>query len=156
MLDLVDAWLPAIEGFINTFIDLLEGLYEHTLKPIFQLVQDIGDFISDPSWEKFSGQFTNNSSVPSVRPMAEGGIATRPTRALIAEAGTPEAVVPLSAQGIHKFTSGLAPQYAAPTAPSVEVHIDTFMNYDSDRDVRTLSEEIGRDTLRQLKMQGVT
>lgn len=154
-----------IVGVLDTISLLLDGitsaldwLYHNLLEPVIGAFKDLFDWINkiEPPewWNDFSGQFTNNTSVPSTRPFATGGIVTKPTRALIGEAGVPEAVVPLSAQGVQKFTSGLAPQYAA-GGPSVEVHIDTFMNYDTDRDVRTLSEEIGRDTLRQLKMQGV-
>lgn len=155
VLDIAQNLLPVIIDLVGTLTDALEWLYDHTLGPILDVVKDITDFINDPSWEKFSGQFTGNTSVPSTRPMAEGGIATKPTRALIAEAGTPEAVVPLSAQGIQKFTSGLAPQYTSGGAPTVNIEIGNFINNDTSRDVRSLSEEIGRDTLRQLKMQGV-
>lgn len=154
-----------IVGVLDTITFLLDGiksaldwLYHNLLEPVIGAFKTLFDWINkiEPPewWGDFSGQFTNNTSVPSTRPFATGGIVTGPTRALIGEAGVPEAVVPLSAQGVQKFTSGLAPQYA-PGAPSVEVHIDTFMNYDTDRDVRSLSEAIGKDTLRQLKMQGV-
>lgn len=160
VIDIADNVLPGILGIVNGITDAIGGLYDNLLKPILQLVKDITDFLKDPSWDKFAGQFTGNTHVlpvfdPGSLQMAEGGIATRPTRALIAEAGVPEAVVPLSAQGIQKFTSGLAPQYAAGGAPTVTVNIDSFINHDTSTDVRTLSEEIGRDTLRQLKMQGV-
>lgn len=155
VLDIAQNLLPVIIDLVGTLTDALQWLYDHTLGPILDVVKDITDFINDPSWEKFSGQFTGNTSVPSTRPMAEGGIATKPTRALIAEAGTPEAVVPLSAQGIQKFTSGLAPQYTSGGAPTVNIEIGNFINNDTSRDVRSLSEEIGRDTLRQLKQQGV-
>lgn len=156
VLNLVDSWLPAIEGFINTFIDLLSWLYDHTLKPIFDLLSDIGDFISDPPWDKIANQFTGNTHTSSTRPvgLASGGIATAPTTAFIAEAGTPEAVVPLSAQGIQKFTSGLNVSTNT-TTPTIDIHIDSFNNYDTTEDVRSLSNRIGRDTLLQLRMQGV-
>ena len=42
-----------------------------------------------------------------------------------------------------------------PAQPVVNVHIGTFVNNDAASDVRSLSDEIGRDTIRQLRMQGV-
>ena len=149
-------WLgEKVEAITGWFTSLGDTLID-ALGGAFKWLEDkwkwFDEHILQPEWDWVSGIV---SDTPSQRQMASGGIAYRPTNALIAEAGTPEAVVPLSAQGIRKFTSGLSPQYAAAGSPSVEVHIDTFMNYDTDRDVRSLSEEIGRDTLRQLKMQGV-
>lgn len=151
--------LDSITVLLDGITTALDWLYHNLLEPVIGAFKDLFDWINkiEPPewWNDFLGQLTGNTSVPSTRPMAEGGIATRPTRALIAEAGTPEAVVPLSAQGIQKFTSGLAPQYTSGGAPTVNIEIGNFINNDTNRDVRSLSEEIGRDTLRQLKQQGV-
>lgn len=61
-------------------------------------------------------------------PLAEGGIVTRPTHALVGEAG-PEAVIPLSKYGMGNQTS-------------IEVNIYGAVSLRSDEDIKTLAEEI--------------
>jgi tape measure domain-containing protein len=86
---------------------------------------------------------------------ATGGIVTQPTRAIIGEAGVPEAVVPLSAAGIAKFTSGLDKRYQNGGTPSINVNIGTFVNNDTATDVNSLCDQIGKTSLRKLREQGV-
>lgn len=110
-------------------------------------------------WDNVVGSMNNSENwatpVPSTQPFANGGIVYGPTNALLGEAGYPEAVVPLTAQGIDKFTSGLSQDVSGQVAPNITVHIDSFINQDTRTDIRTLSDEIGRQTLRQMKQQGV-
>lgn len=110
-------------------------------------------------WDNVVGSMNNSENwatpVPSTQPFANGGIVYGPTNALLGEAGYPEAVVPLTAQGIDKFTSGLSQDVSGQVAPNITVHIDSFINQDTGTDIRTLSDEIGRQTLRQMKQQGV-
>lgn len=53
------------------------------------------------------GQAVNPSRAASTWAFAKGGIATEPTRALIAEAGSNEAVIPLNAQGVGALAKAL-------------------------------------------------
>lgn len=63
--------------------------------------------------------------------MADGGIVTRPTLAMIGEAG-PEAVIPLSGSG------GSSSMVVAPT-------INLYANINNDLDIRSVSEQIMRE-----------
>jgi hypothetical protein len=83
---------------------------------------------------------------PDVLPFAKGGIVTRPTLALIGEAG-PEAVVPLSGPGLALRQTGAA----ATVVHQHEYHIHAWDGQDVDRVFRTQilprqKEAIRRDT----------
>lgn len=144
-----------LSGKVTDIKDWFKGLGD-SLKKAFRGALD---WVKG-KWDDVVGSMNNSENwatpVPSARPFATGGIVTRPTNALIGEAGYPEAVVPLTAAGIEQFTSGLDQNYVpGQQVPNVTVQIDSFINQDTSMDVRTLSTEIGRQTLNQLKQQGV-
>lgn len=166
--DVMDLWVNYLQpmfGKIGHFVDVWGPHIMNVLKwasywvgEIFDFVAKIGEWLEkidefDFASTPFGKQFTE-SSTPSVRPFATGGIVTQPVLAMIGEASYPEAVVPLTPQGIESFTSGINHNIAT-GVPSISIEIDNFINQDTTTDVRTLSDMIGRQTLNQLKQQGV-
>ena len=81
----------AFKGVINAVISGLEGGLNFAIRGLNKILDGI---------DKAAGPFVNFGSIPEVNlpRLAEGGIVTGPTIALIAEAG-PEAVIPLDRAG---------------------------------------------------------
>jgi phage-related minor tail protein len=76
------------------------------------------------------------TSFPTASPMAEGGIVTRPTFALIGEAG-PEAVVPLRDGGMGR---------------NVKINFEQgSVTINSDMDAEAFAEKLGADIERKLR-----
>lgn len=148
VIDIADYWLPHILNVVNIIGSALRWVHDNVLRPIVDGFGQIGSLMDSlPSVDL-------SFLLPTGFAFAAGGIVTRPTTALIGEAGVPEAVVPLSAQGIAQFTGGLGTR-AAGGDLTVQVNIDTFVNNDTATDVRTLSDEIGRDTQRRMREMGL-
>ena len=78
-----DVLVSGVKGYINTLISGVNFIIRAVNR------------IKIPSFFGFGGMSMN---IAEVRPMAKGGIVTRPTMALLGESG-PEAVVPLGAGG---------------------------------------------------------
>jgi hypothetical protein len=133
---------------IDVISGALDWLRANVIDPILDAFGDIG------AWMDSLPSLDLSFLWPDEGHFATGGIVTGPTRALIGEGGHPEAIVPLTADGVSRFVGGLAG--GGGRQPVVNVHIGTFQNYDSSTDVRSLSDQIGRETIWQLKMQGVT
>ena len=149
IIDIADYWMPHILNVIDIISGALKWLESNVIDPILDAFGAIGD------WMDSLPSIDMSFLWPDEGHFATGGIVTGPTHALIGEAGHPEAVVPLTAEGISQFVGGLAGRYQGTATPTVNVNIGTFVNNDTATDVRTLSDEIGRDTIRQLRMQGV-
>jgi hypothetical protein len=81
--------LTSVIGFLRDNLNTLIGLFN---KPI--------EFFNDNN-----GPLPNIPTIPDIPALAMGGIVTRPTLALIGEAG-PEAVVPLTGAGARGFGGG--------------------------------------------------
>jgi hypothetical protein len=81
--------LTSVIGFLRDGLNTLIGLFN---KPI--------EFFNDNN-----GPLPNIPTIPDIPALAMGGIVTRPTLALIGEAG-PEAVVPLTGAGARGFGGG--------------------------------------------------
>ncbi|MEA4884255.1 MAG: phage tail tape measure protein [Clostridia bacterium] len=78
------------------------------------------------------------------KPLADGGIVTKPTFALIGEAG-PEAVIPLRSSKAAGYGGG-----------DIHVHVDVHGNHImSDRDVETLTDKIQRKTVEALRRENI-
>lgn len=154
MMDALSPIFDGLKGFGN-MINIINGkemkVDTENIKvdPIDVSVKFLTPGNLDNIWWLLQNLFGN------MHPMAAGGIVNGPTSALIGEAGTPEAVVPLSAEGIAKFTSGLSDKYTGNGDTRVDVHIDTFVNNDTNYDVNSLCDEIGRTSIRKLREQGV-
>jgi hypothetical protein len=89
---------PAFDGFKAGFQDLgttVQWIWDHLLKPVFDAFQKVWDWLSG-AWDKVTGFISGGGEiVKHILGLQEGGIVTRPTLAVIGEAG-PEAVVPLT------------------------------------------------------------
>jgi hypothetical protein len=85
-------WNFISDGFKGV-INLVIGWWNGIRFPTFTIPK-----ISIPFLGDFGGQTFGGWTLPSITPLALGGIVTRPTLALVAERG-PEAVVPLAAGG---------------------------------------------------------
>ena len=83
VLGIWDVLVSGVKGYINTLISGVNFIIRAVNR------------IKIPSMFGFGGMSMN---IAEVRPMAKGGIVTRPTMALLGESG-PEAVVPLGAGG---------------------------------------------------------
>ncbi|MBR1829220.1 MAG: tape measure protein [Atopobiaceae bacterium] len=148
VIDIADYWLPHILNVIDIIGSALRWVHDNVLRPIVDGFGQIG------GWMESLPSVDLGFLLPTGLAFAAGGIVTRPTSALIGEAGVPEAVVPLSAQGIAQFTAGLGAR--SPSGGlTVQVSIDTFVNNDTATDVRALSDEIGRDTQRRMREMGL-
>jgi hypothetical protein len=85
----------------------------------------------------------SNSSTPEATPMADGGIVTKPTLALIGEAG-PEAVIPLSRGRRGTGAGGV----------TVNVTV-TGNNISGDREADALARKVAQSITDQLRRQGI-
>jgi hypothetical protein len=104
--NIVDTVFKFITGAVSGSIDLIKGYFSTLLgfyKSIFNTIaslwnNSIGKLsFKTPSWVPgFGGK---GFDVPNIPMLAEGGIVTRPTLAMIGEGGQPEAVIPLSKLG---------------------------------------------------------
>jgi len=151
--------LPVIEGAIDAVSWALDGLisiFDWVIDRISDLLgwfEDLGKAISGAG-DALTGQFTNNSSVPSTRPFALGGTVTSPTTALIGEAGYAETVIPNTEWGIAPLARALArSMQTVGSVPEVKVFIDKVEN-NRDQDIYDLAHQIGSLTTLSLKTQG--
>jgi phage-related protein len=151
--------LPVIEGAIDAVGWALDGLisiFDWVIDRISDLLgwfDDLGKAISNAG-SVLTGQFTNNSSVPSTRPFALGGTVTSPTTALIGEAGYAETVIPNTEWGIAPLARALArSMQPAGSVPEVKVYIERVEN-NRDQDIYDLAHQIGSLTTLSLKTQG--
>lgn len=92
----------AFESLVAKISGIWQSMKAAFIEPINFIIRGINTFIGYintiqiPDWVPgVGGKGLNFSLIPEIA-LAEGGIAMRPTRALIAEGGEPEAVVPLS------------------------------------------------------------
>jgi hypothetical protein len=108
-----------IKGFINSIIRAINGMISGLNKI----------HISIPSWVPSLGGKSLGFNIGYIPYLAEGGLITQPTLAMVGEAG-PEAVVPLNKSGIGNIT--------------VIVKDNTFVNLDEvvDRVDRVLAERL--------------
>ena len=99
-------WRQAWEGVKTIFSGVFRSLVGIAAAPLNAIISAINTVIgglnslhvSIPKWvPKYGGQ-TFSLHIPTIPnvALAEGGIATAPTTALIGEGGEPEAVIPLS------------------------------------------------------------
>lgn len=85
---LVDKGGEVAKGFVNAIIDFINT----------QFIRRLNDLLEFKVPLPFGASFTvNPPDIPNIPKLADGGIVTAPTLAIIGEAG-PEAVVPLSGQ----------------------------------------------------------
>jgi hypothetical protein len=89
----------AFKGVINAVIATLEGGLNFAIKGLNTILDGI---------DKAAGPWVNFGEIPSVKlpRLAEGGIVTSPTLAMIGEGNGPEAVIPLSKLGSMGFGGG--------------------------------------------------
>jgi phage-related protein len=151
--------LPVIEGAIDAVGWALDGLisiFDWVIDRISDLLgwfDDLGKAISNAG-SALTGQFTNNSSVPSTRPFALGGTVTSPTTALIGEAGYAETVIPNTEWGIAPLARALSRSMGSGSAsPVVNISIARVEN-NRDQDIYDLAHQIGSLTTLSLKTQG--
>lgn len=114
----VQSWLqPVFDVFVNVFTDIKnavaniwDGLITVLKTPLNWIIDAINTVIgglnkirfSIPSWVPGLGGKSFGINIPTIPQLATGGIVTRPTLAMIGEAG-PEAVVPLNGPGLGGY-----------------------------------------------------
>ena len=99
-----EAWQGAMESVKSVFSVAFSSLAEIMKAPINTIIAMINSVIesvngmnfSVPDWVPVIGGQKFAFELPKIPQLAEGGIATQPTLATIAEAGEAEAVIPLS------------------------------------------------------------
>lgn len=99
-----EAWQGAMESVKSVFSGTFGSLAEIVKAPINTIIAMINSMIesvngmnfSVPDWVPGIGGQKFAFELPKIPQLAEGGIATQPTLATIAEAGEAEAVIPLS------------------------------------------------------------
>lgn len=98
------AWssaMTSIQGFFANTFDSLATIMKGPINTIIAMINSIVDSINGmafnvPDWVPAIGGQKFGVELPKIPQLAEGGIATQPTLATIAEAGEAEAVIPLS------------------------------------------------------------
>lgn len=95
------AALDSIKGFFSRTFNSLAAIMKTPINAIIGLINGVINSlnslsISVPDWVPGLGGKTLGMNIPQIPQLAEGGIATKPTLAAIAEGGEPEAVLPLS------------------------------------------------------------
>lgn len=111
-----DAWgnaMTSIRGFFASTFDSLASIMKGPVNAVIEIINRMIDSVNGmafevPSWVPGMGGEKFGVSLPKIPQLAEGGIATKPTLATIAEAGEAEAVIPLS-----KLSTMLQPMPAA-------------------------------------------
>jgi len=112
------SWLaPVVDVFVNIFTtirnavaNIWAGLIDILKAPINWVISAVNTIISGinkihfsiPNWVPGLGGKSFGINIATIPQLATGGIVTKPTMALIGEAG-PEAVVPLNNQGIGGY-----------------------------------------------------
>ncbi len=99
-----DAWssaMTSIQGFFANTFDSLASIMKGPINTIIAMINSIVESINGmafnvPDWVPAIGGQKFGVELPKIPQLAEGGIATQPTLATIAEAGEAEAVIPLS------------------------------------------------------------
>ena len=97
-------WSMAWQGIVDAFGGIFSGIQALATAPINGVIALINSLISKinsvsfdvPSWVPGVGGKHFGFEVPSIPALAEGGIATAPTLAMIGEGAESEAVLPLS------------------------------------------------------------
>lgn len=97
-------WGMAWQGIVDTFGGIFSGIQALATAPINGVIALINSLISKinsvsfdvPSWVPDVGGKHFGFDIPSIPALAEGGIATAPTLAMIGEGAESEAVMPLS------------------------------------------------------------
>lgn len=110
------AWssaMTSIQGFFANTFDSLTTIMKGPINTIIAMINSIVESINGmafnvPDWVPAIGGQKFGVELPKIPQLAEGGIATQPTLATIAEAGEAEAVIPLS-----KLSTMLQPLPAA-------------------------------------------
>lgn len=110
------AWssaMTSIQGFFANTFDSLATIMKGPINTIIAMINSIVESINGmafnvPDWVPAIGGQKFGVELPKIPHLAEGGIATQPTLATIAEAGEAEAVIPLS-----KLSTMLQPLPAA-------------------------------------------
>ncbi len=98
------AWssaMTSIQGFFANTFDSLATIMKGPINTIIAMINSIVESINGmafnvPDWVPAIGGQKFGVELPKIPQLAEGGIATQPTLATIAEAGEAEAVIPLS------------------------------------------------------------
>lgn len=99
-----DAWgnaMTSIQGFFSSTFDSLASIMKGPVNAVIEIINRMIDSVNGmsfevPGWVPGMGGEKFGVSLPKIPQLAEGGIATKPTLATIAEAGEAEAVIPLS------------------------------------------------------------
>lgn len=99
-----DAWgsaMTSIQGFFSNTFDSLASIMKGPVNAVIEIINRMIDSVNGmafevPSWVPGMGGEKFGVNLPKIPQLAEGGIATKPTLATIAEAGEAEAVIPLS------------------------------------------------------------
>lgn len=134
------AWEGMWQGMGGIVTTVWEGIKNTVLASLNWIVDKINSMIravNNVASRGAKGLGISIPSIPEIPRLAEGGIVTRPTLALIGEAG-PEAVVPLS----RMRTAG---------GPSINIYITG--NHISDQlDIRDLAEAVGNEIVGRLRI----
>jgi len=95
-----------IGGIVNSMVGGIKWAVNAVIDSINLMIRILNLFdFSVPDWVPFIGGQSIGFNLQQIPRMAEGGIVTQPTIAMIGESG-PEAVVPLSGAGVGVTITG--------------------------------------------------
>jgi len=130
-----DGIVGAFRGGINGAI----GIVNSGISSINQLAFDI------PDWVPMVGGKHFGLNIPTIPTLAEGGIATKPTLAMIGEGGENEAVLPLS-----RLETMLSGQMNGLT---IQNHITVNGNANAEKTAREIAELVNRQIEQYFRQQ---
>lgn len=128
-------WSAAWENVKNIFANVFGGLVELAKAPINAIISlinklfaSIGNVsLSIPDWVPGMGGQTFGFEMPQIPKLANGGVVTKPTTALIGEGAESEAVLPLS-----KLESLLADHSSSAGSSNITINFNPTINVTTD------------------------
>ena len=151
------AW-ESIKNIFGTVFSGLTALVKAPLNGIISLVnkafEQIGSIkISIPDWVPGLGGKEYGFNLPQIPQLANGGVATSPTMALIGEGAEPEAVMPLSKlEGLLGYTGGNASGSMSVTFnPTINVTVSATSEEDVYSQVRRALNEASSSFAEQMR-----
>lgn len=128
-------WSAAWENVKNIFANVFGGLVELAKAPINAIISLINKLFSSignvslsiPDWVPGMGGQTFGFELPQIPKLANGGVVTKPTTALIGEGAESEAVLPLS-----KLESLLADHSSSAGSSNITINFNPTINVTTD------------------------
>ena len=126
-----------VTGIFKTITSVIKGQINGILSMINMMINSLNTVKIDiPDWDILPNDIQGKKfglSIPKIPMLADGGVATSPTLAMIAEAGDQEAVLPLNDSVMSRLASEIAkflPRGNNSSAKEIHLHIQNLFGGD--------------------------